>query len=378
MTWPFLQTAAAELGLQPEQVAFLRDAAIRSYDALHSVLAASPSLDRLSPALERRKLLALLEPMLSDAYRAALAQPQPRIAIPSGARSARDGAVAGPPADWPSHNRPVKLGDEPADLLAGGVRGLWGLRDQAAAPTCVGFAAAGAMELARRTQGQAPPDFSAIFLYNRILARGSQAADAANGATKLTEARQVLADLGICRRADWPDDRPRDDQPSDAALHAAQKERTDAVVSYDLGDPDVVPRPPGVARTVLDLLRSNPPRPVAIALPEFRDQDAPANGPSNWWQDDPVVSGILSDPTPNMVRLDSGHAVCVVGFQTDATEPLGGWFIFRNSMGSRWATGAPDFSRRPVVPGRGFGAISATHVDRHVWEIFSPAARPGP
>jgi len=74
------------------------------------------------------------------------------------------------------------------------------------------------------------------------------------------------------------------------------------------------------------------------------------------------------------------HAVCILGFQPAPEEALGGWFIFRNSLGLRFAENAPDAARRradgtprtPFVPDNGY-ALSASHLEAHLWEILAPA-----
>lgn len=68
-----------------------------------------------------------------------------------------------------------------------------------------------------------------------------------------------------------------------------------------------------------------------------------------------------------------GHAVCILGFQPDPNEALGGWFIFRNSLGERWSTDPPILGdvTPPIVPEAGYGAISARHIEEHVYEIFA-------
>ena len=80
-----------------------------------------------------------------------------------------------------------------------------------------------------------------------------------------------------------------------------------------------------------------------------------------------TLYGQVLDP-PATAVVDGGHAVCVVGFVPDADETTGGYFIFRNS----WGTGA--FGRRlPVrgshAPERGYGQISATYVEKFLWEM---------
>ena len=75
------------------------------------------------------------------------------------------------PPGWPSVGRPEKLrADEGIDLL-GDVASRWTARDQLGRPTCVGFAAATSIEVARTQPGTKPSELSAIFLYQRIRAR---------------------------------------------------------------------------------------------------------------------------------------------------------------------------------------------------------------
>ena len=63
-----------------------------------------------------------------------------------------------------------------------------------------------------------------------------------------------------------------------------------------------------------------------------------------------------------------GHAVCIVGFEPDQFEPMGGYFVFRNSFGTAWPTKGPIDG----WPG-GYGRIAASDVGRFLWEaLFMP------
>jgi len=62
----------------------------------------------------------------------------------------------------------------------------------------------------------------------------------------------------------------------------------------------------------------------------------------------------------------SGHAVALIGFSTDVTEPNGGYFVFRNSWGPDWARLAPTSGGR--VWRTGYGQISATYMENYAWE----------
>ena len=43
-----------------------------------------------------------------------------------------------------------------------------------------------------------------------------------------------------------------------------------------------------------------------------------------------------------IARLETAHAICLSGYQDDATVPGGGYFIVRNSWGADWAARCPD------------------------------------
>ena len=103
---------------------------------------------------------------------------------------------------------------------------------------------------------------------------------------------------------------------------------------------------------------------VAISLPVA--EDPLAQGVNNWTTAVGRLYGVVLDPPPVVARTTKGHAVCVTGFVPDANEATGGYFIFRNSWGAGWASGAPVAGRRS--PEVGYGEVSATYVDRYLWE----------
>jgi hypothetical protein len=379
MNAPFPAVAAETLGLNQAELAWVRAAAPRGWDALHALLAASEYLDR-GGEIRRAALLGLIEAAghLSGRYRRAIANAAPRPPVGGVLRPPppQPGQViVNFPPNWPAFGRPPALdADERVDLVGPLLRS-WTLRDQGADGTCVGFAAAAAAERVLAPPGQRPPRLSAIFLYRRMrmLAERNpkpifKPLGFEDGATKLGAAQAVLQQDGAPPEADWPDDTAPDADPPDAVAARAQKV---APVSYwDLG---TAKRPPNVARAVLDLLKEG--RPVAVSLPVFRPPGSPPGSADNWWLPHVVADGFVQDPPPDWPFAEAGHAVCLLGFRPDPDPALeGGWFVFRNSLGDRWATEAPDDSvADPVVPGRGYGAISARYLDRAVWEIMSPA-----
>jgi len=123
---------------------------------------------------------------------------------------------------------------------------------------------------------------------------------------------------------------------------------------------------PGVAAAVLNQL-TNTKRPLAISLPVFADP-LDTTGRDNWNTPIALQYGRVIDPPPTSIVI-GGHAVCVVGFVPDQGEQTGGYFIFRNSWGRSWAQAVP--SAQYSSPEPGYGDISATYVDKYLWEMCS-------
>ncbi len=379
MNAPFPAVAAEELRLNPTELAWVRAAAPRGWDALHAILAASTYLDKAGE-IRRVALLAAIEAggYLSDRYRRKLMEPPLRPPVGGVLRPPpiQPGQVLNNfPPGWPAFARPPALGaEERVDLIRPVLR-HWTLRDQGADGTCVGFAAAAAAERVLAPPGQRPPRLSAIFLYRRMRKLAERDPKPLfmplgfdQGATKLGAAQAVMQQEGVPPEADWPDESALDADPPAEVVARARK--VAPVAYWDLG---TARRPPNIARAILDLLKEG--RPVAVSLPVFLPPGSPPGSTDNWWLASVVADGFVQDPPPDWPAAGAGHAVCILGFRPDPDRDLdGGWFIFRNSLGARWATDAPDDSvRDPVVPGRGYGAISARYIERAVWEIMSPA-----
>ena len=63
-----------------------------------------------------------------------------------------------------------------------------------------------------------------------------------------------------------------------------------------------------------------------------------------------------------------GHAMCLIGYQDDATAPGGGFFILRNSWGPSWGSTCPY--------GAGNGTIPYAYLANDGWEaVTTPAPR---
>jgi hypothetical protein len=376
----FLKLAQAELRLNEQEVALLARAAIRNFDHLADLLALSPSLSQELErhGIRRDSLLQRLEGLITPEFREARDAPPPQPLDPGAAapqpRPPRPPMIPiRPEPVWPGTGLKPGLAEDPEIAPpAGIIRSP--ARNQQFRPTCVGFAVASALELARAAQAAPSAKLSAMFVYQRALALRrqrleQQAFEAEGGATKLNDAAAVLTQDGICDEALWEDDVPLDEEPPPPVLAAAQPNRVPGSFHWDI--PPGTPRPPNVARVVLDLLVER--GALVIALPVFKDPAA-APGLTNWWSPRARRQGIVPDPLVPPWRQESGHAVCVLGFQPDAAEAQGGWFVFRNSVGMNWASGAPnDLSEdKPLVPARGWGAVSARYVEEFCWEIWAP------
>ena len=122
----------------------------------------------------------------------------------------------------------------------------------------------------------------------------------------------------------------------------------------------------GRAQHVYNLLATKS-RPVAIAVPVFGDPHTNSNTWSTLtgWQ-----YGEVLNPLPALVNV-GGHAVAVTGFRPDASEPSGGYFIFRNSWSTAWGSLADVAPAGQLASGRkGYGIISATYIDKYLYETL--------
>jgi hypothetical protein len=106
---------------------------------------------------------------------------------------------------------------------------------------------------------------------------------------------------------------------------------------------------------------------VVITVPVFQDP-AFEHGPNTWTTNVGWSYGVVIDPPPRSIVV-GGHAVCVVGFDPDGSEELGGYFIVRNSWGVTWALNAP-YPERSLAPEPGYGVLSASYVEDFLWELL--------
>lgn len=110
-------------------------------------------------------------------------------------------------------------------------------------------------------------------------------------------------------------------------------------------------------------------RPVVAALPLFQvpGRDVFTSAPARRF-------GRAAYPPPALAETLSpvaGHAVCMVGYEPRSPGRLDGWFVFRNSYGTRaFGADAAQDARLPRAPAPGFGLIAAAEVERWCWEYL--------
>lgn len=240
----------------------------------------------------------------------------------------------------------------------------WPVRDQGARGTCVAFATAALREMLMCEQSATQQDTSEQFLYWDIKTHSADPWKNSDG-TLIEYAFESLDHAGICLEPTWPYSpifNPTNiahggpNAPPPTAGAQAMTLRWKAALYRTVNSIS------GNAQLVLDALIKHQ-RPVAISLPVFSD---PAFAQvDNWTTQAGWLWGQVLDPPPTSTAI-GGHCVCVTGFEPDLTEPLGGYFIIRNSWSTQWGSLLPQPGSHG--PEAGYGQVSASYVDRFLWE----------
>lgn len=257
--------------------------------------------------------------------------------------------------------------------------GPWRVRYQGLRPTCVAFATVACLELHRALRGNGLINLSEQFLFWAMKTQSDDGRQAPS-TNKLLHAAQALATAGICLEEDCRYDGRKlapvyfGGPPPATEVQTVARAMTKAWFEAGLAlhhDDEPERNPVGPAARVLGFLREG--GAVAVAVPMVHDRGEPP-WQTNWASDEAINYGCVPDPAGDYVKV-SGHCVCVLGFVPDPQEPTGGYFLFRNSWDVVWAGSvpAPDGPTRryPPVPAPGYGAISATYVDEHCWELLA-------
>jgi hypothetical protein len=364
MPTSFLGEVRSRISLTDMAERVLTSIDVRSWEDIHSLAAAFPSLSRVDLALPTLSNAAVLAMGLGAAS-ASIERSHQRSPIKLGAAAppnalftlnARVGVP--PPTTGPVPAAgPPPGGQPPIDLR----RPNWPVRNQDQRGTCVAHGAAACVE--NSTVASAPPDLSEQFLYWAIKTNTPDPYPNDDG-TWLLYANQALTSDGICAEVDWPYVRTVvnpvsgavSGQPTATAIAAANGNRLTGTV---------VQSPIGAASTLLGWLQQG--IVAGICLPVFADPLTPA-GPTNWSTNVGFDYGRVLNPPPTS-QVVGGHCVCVTGFIYDPAEPNGGYFIIRNSWDTTWGSlnSTPGHGRAPE---QGYGDISATYVDKYCWELF--------
>jgi hypothetical protein len=245
----------------------------------------------------------------------------------------------------------------------------WDIHDQGARGACVAHAAVACLEyFAFKTTGILTP-LSEQFVHFQMRKEQLQQGIVSDR-TWLAEAAHVLKSQGICLQSEClydpflgplgADGAP----PSPEAIKSAKTRKFRTTVIDRPEDHDISP-----ATYVVDHLRTG--FPVAVSIP-VRVLPA-SSGLTNWTKRLARFHGIVADPDGECAE---GHAVCIVGYMTDAEAAGGGWLVCRNSWGLEWASEAhaeqPFAIKR--LPGRGYGVMSVGYLDTLCSEVFTVGA----
>ncbi len=374
----FVDTLSQQQQLTPVEVAILRSAGVRSVQDVDSLVRNFPSLHTVGMRIAL--LSAAVMPRLSVPF-AALAT---SIAAVRAQRHLSRGAVHPPGARWargmsvpmPPLAAAIAQAAAPAGL-AGAIDlrvASWPVRNQGQRGTCVAFASTACAEIRRYVVSPSgPTGLSEQFLYWAIKTKTADPNPNTDG-TWLQFARDALAADGICPESLWPYVGPPipgnvsqagGGNPSAAAIAAG------AANTYVSGNYQVFNTPGGGASALLNALQNG--KPVAITVPVFSDPTVP-NGADNWSTGSAWSYGRILNPPATAVASD-GHAVCVVGYQPDPSEPNGGYFIFRNSWDVAWAYTAPS-PGNSYSPQPGYGDISATYIEDYIGNCCNYKSHP--
>lgn len=214
------------------------------------------------------------------------------------------------------------------------------IRDQGKRGTCVAFSTCAVMEYMTSRANKPNQNFSEQYLYWVVKKFDGYPKDG----TWLTFSFPIAKEGGTCKESLWPYE--PDSIPNDLTHGHPPDElacKTDALTN-------------ALARAIRIREYRRPEsikaqlaqgRPVAIAIPVFKS-----------WYDDPAsrLSGNIHLPLKSDRFALSGHAIVLVGYGDDESEPGGGYFIVRNSWGGRWGRESP-FSA-------GYGYISYAYIER--------------
>lgn len=378
MNAAFIRELSQRVQLDPQEVAVLSAAGVRSYASLYNLVTAFPSvadaglnLAKLSSAAARElpAMVAALSqtpppmsipPTVLGAMHPAGAPTPPGTVIQIGGPAALPGYTFGATAPGPTTTTAANL---PPPPVSGGRidvrRGSWAVKDQGNRGTCVAFAVTACREFS-----WGAGRLSEQFMYWATKTKTADPAPGVDG-THIRFAKDALSRLGVCDDVLWPySGVPNAANVSYEALpHVPSAPAQADALTRRLNTTVPTSVPPGTAAQVLwDALNTSR-GPVAISLPVIQ---SPGSATHNWNSPLAILAGEVGDPFMTGLCI-GGHAVCVTGFEPDPHESMGGYFVIRNSWGGRWGTSLPAGGY--FGPELGYGQVSASYVNDYLWEM---------
>jgi hypothetical protein len=206
------------------------------------------------------------------------------------------------------------------------------IRNQKHRSTCVGFSSCAVREAYEaQKNGGASPVLSPQYVYFECKQKDGEPSIPG---TYLKVAFESLKDDGVCRDSEWP--YPGDPQTPEGGGPKPMVADADAELHKVLKFAALPPT--SILEIKAQIARGNC---VAVSFQAFLS-----------WVGSAVTlsTGAITLPFPHEQALPSGHAVCVVGYRTDASAPGGGVFVIRNSWGPAWGKNSPDGSGYGTLP----------------------------
>jgi C1A family cysteine protease len=217
------------------------------------------------------------------------------------------------------------------------------VRNQSVRSTCVAFTLTAVHEYLKRVKG-APED---DLLSEQHLYCETKLIDGAPNqkGTWQSWAARALADRGECREVIWP----YNPNPPDTGQPPPPAQAREDGLNYRLQLQQLSARSVSAIQSALASRR-----PVGISIPVY----------NSWFQSSETRrSGRITLRIGNEPQA-GGHAVCLVGYQDEASAPGGGYFILRNSWGAAtWGYQCPY--------GGGYGTIPYQYIANDNWEAFT-------
>ncbi len=220
------------------------------------------------------------------------------------------------------------------------------VRDQGNRGTCVAHASLAAVEHYWSQQGM-QVDLSRQFAYWNCKQHDGHPDDEG---TWIAIAMPLLQSDGCPPEQDWP--YVMNDIPGNESQGPAPQAALDDAAQFQ------IPGFKQLAATAIHDLKAElaDGRPVAFSIPVF----------DSWYLNAEVTrSGDIVNPIPGETP-DGGHAMCMVGYEDDATDPAlgGGRFLIRNSWNGSWGTASSTGTT-------GYGTIPYSYIARFALEAFS-------